>query len=80
MAPQIEQQAELLRRTVEENERALAQARATLEQAWRPDDWPVHELSAAEAKAIAGMRRARLEIRAQTRQVHALVARLPRAS
>lgn len=67
MAPAIELQLELLRRTVEENERALEQARTAL--------GGHGELSAAEAEAIAGLRRLRLEIRAQTQQVHALLAR-----
>jgi len=72
VAPAIEQQLELLRRTVEENERALDRARDAL--------GGRRELTAAEAEAIAGLRRARLEIRAQTQQVQALVERLPRAS
>jgi len=72
VAPAIEQQLELLRRTVEENERALEQARNAL--------GGRGELTVAEAEAIAGLRRARLEIRAQTQQVQALLERLPRAS
>ena len=67
VAPAIEQQLELLRRTVEENERALRLARHTL--------GGRGELSRAEAEAIAGLRRVRLEIRAQTQQVHALLER-----
>lgn len=78
VAPEIEQQLELLRRTVEENERALVEARAAVEAA-RRDDWPLRQLSAAEAQAVAGLRRARLEIRAQTQHVNALLERFPRA-
>ena len=76
VAPAIEQQLELLRRTVEENERALASVRAALEAARRDDS----QLSVAEAQAIAGLRRARLEIRAQTQHYHSLLERLPRTS
>ena len=74
MAPQVEQQLELLRRTVEENERTLASARARVAAARHED------LGFAEAEAVAQLRRARLEIRRQTRAVQALVNRLPAAS
>lgn len=74
----LEQQFDLLRRTVEENARALAEARVELERA-RRDEWPDRELSVAEAQTVAGLRRARFEIRARTQEVHALVQRLPRA-
>ncbi len=80
MAPEIEQQLELLRRTVEENERALTEARAALETARRRDDWNQRQLSTAEAEAVAGLRHARFAIRAQTQRVNSLVERLPNAS
>lgn len=77
VAPEIEQQLDLLRRTVEENERALNEARAALESARRRDDFDQRQLSVAEAEAVAGLRRARFAIRAQTQRVNSLVERLP---
>jgi len=74
VAPEMAQQLDLLRRTVEENERALDEARARAAAAGGVD------FGVVEAEAIAQLRQARLEIRRQTRVVQAFAERLPRAS
>ena len=74
----MEQQLELLQATVDDNARAIAEARACVGRSRLGDLGIAGELGTTQAESVAALRRARHDIRAHTEAVRSLVARLPR--
>ena len=73
----VEQQLELLHRAVDDNARALAEARAAAARLSLGDLELASELASREAAAIARLREARYALREQTEAIARLTQSLP---